>query len=135
MISADDKIDIIYSSYALHHLNPKDKRNVIKQAISILKVGGYFLNADLITSESLEVEKRIQEIRIDGVVNRAKGNNSRFKDPLMTHRFLDELEKNEGDNPLTLLEDLKILEEAGLKSKTALYFLNNGHITRQSTRI
>ena len=94
MISADDKIDIIYSSYALHHLNPKDKRNVIKQAISILKVGGYFLNADLITSESLEVEKRIQEIRIDGIVNRAKGNDSRFKDPLMTHRFLDELDRN-----------------------------------------
>jgi hypothetical protein len=38
LISADDKIDIIYSSYALHHLNPKDKRNVIKQAISILIV-------------------------------------------------------------------------------------------------
>lgn len=35
--------------------------------------------------------------------------------------FLDRLEANEGDQPLTLLEDLEILRSSGLRSASALW--------------
>lgn len=114
LVSNQEKVDVVYSSYALHHLNRPDKSDVIGQALSLLKSSGWFLNADLIIAERPEIENRIQEIRVQGIVNRARGEDPRFIDFQSTRRFLDELEAKEGDQPLTLLEDLQVLKEVGL---------------------
>ncbi len=105
----------VFSSYALHHLNQEEKSSVVQQAVSFLEPGGWFLNADLIRSEDAESEARIQQIRINGIVRRAAGRDTRFVGPESTRRFLEDLEARDHDQPLTLLEDWQVLKSAGLR--------------------
>jgi tRNA (cmo5U34)-methyltransferase len=105
---------LVFTSFALHHLNRPEKVEVVRKALSFLEPGGWFLNADLIKAESEVLERRIQELRVDGIVRRASGSDPRFADPPATRKFLDELETNDNDQPLTLAEDLQVLKEAGL---------------------
>ena len=102
----------------LHH---QGKVNVIRQALLRLRPHGWFLNADLIAAEDPIVEKRIQEIRVAGIVERASGKHERFQDVDSTRRFLDELEAKEGDQPLPLEKDLSVLKKAGLEEPTVLW--------------
>jgi SAM-dependent methyltransferase len=115
------RFDVIYSSYALHHLNRQDKVSVIRQALKRLKPHGWFLNADLIAAENPAIEKRIQEIRVAGIVDRAAGKRKRFRGRASTRQFLDELEAKEGDQPISLLEDLNLLRKAGLRNPTVFW--------------
>lgn len=115
LIAKNETFDVIYSSYALHHLNYENKLEVIKQALSALCPGGWFLNADLIAAENEKLNRRYQEIRIEGIVKRAQGKDPRFVDNKTTRKFLDKIEDNEGDQPLSLFDDLQILKQAGLK--------------------
>ncbi len=80
-----------------------------------------FGDADLIIDKQPEVEDRIQQIRINGIVQRANGLDSRFQCFDSTQKFLCDLEINEGDQPLTLSEDLEILKDAGFIN-VALYW-------------
>ncbi len=105
---------VVLSAYALHHVDHAAKVEVIRRCLDFLEPGGWFLNADLIVAESERLESRIQELRVAGIVHRA-GLDTRFNDPLKVRAFLDDLEANEGDQPLPLVEDLEILREAGLK--------------------
>ena len=107
-------VDVVFSSYALHHLSYDEKRQVIRTALSFLRPGGWFLNADLVLAASEEVEKRIQQLRVDGVVRRAPDGDARFRDARSTRAFLDELEANEKDQALTLAADLEVARDAGL---------------------
>jgi ubiquinone/menaquinone biosynthesis C-methylase UbiE len=107
-------IDVVYSSYALHHLTREEKASAVRDAVSLLRPGGWLMNADIIASDTPDVEKRIQDIRVGGIVERARGVDPRFVDHESTRRFLDELEAKEGDQPLTLKEDLGVLRDAGL---------------------
>jgi SAM-dependent methyltransferase len=113
--------DVIFSSYSLHHLNGKDKQSVVAQALDLLKPGGWFVNADLVVADSPEIEARIQEVRVSGIVERACGQDERFRDVSTTRRYLDELEANERDQPLALWGDLEILRRAGLQNASALW--------------
>lgn len=115
-------IDVVYSSYALHHLTREEKTSVVREAVSLLRVGGWFVNADIIAADTPDVETRIQEIRVNGIVERAGGIDPRFRDYDATRRFLDELEANEGDQPLTLKDDLRVLRDAGLHD-VAIFWL------------
>jgi ubiquinone/menaquinone biosynthesis C-methylase UbiE len=108
--------DIVFSAYALHHLGRSDKEAVLRQVVALLVPGGWFVNADLIVADSRELESRLQELRIAGIVERARGSDSRFADAASTRQFLANLEKNERDQPLTLTEDLDLLRYAGLKN-------------------
>ncbi len=121
LIPEETRFDVVYSSYALHHLNHQDKVSVLRQAVKRLKPHGWFLNADLIAAEDPVVEKRIQEIRVAGIVERASGKHERFQDVASTCRFLDELEAREGDQPIPLPEDLSVLREAGLEKPAVLW--------------
>lgn len=112
---------LVFSSFALHHLNKKVKQKVIAKAIEFLKPQGWFINADLIITESPEIEQRIQQIRIEGILHRAQGLDDRFLDFTSTRKFLDDLERKEGDQPITLPDDLQILENAGLARVTVLW--------------
>ncbi len=109
------KLDMIVTSYALHHLDAEAKRAVFKQCAALLVDGGWLVNADLVVAASPVVERRIQEIRVDGVVRRAAGSDERFRDHATVRAFLDRLEANEGDQPLHLAEDLDLLQSAGFR--------------------
>jgi hypothetical protein len=89
--------------------------------IELLVPGGWFVNADLIVADSPELESRLQEIRVTGIVERAGGSDNRFIDLASTRRFLVDLEKNERDQPLTLAEDLEVLRSSGLKNVSAFW--------------
>ena len=106
--------DVVFSSYALHHLNYSEKREVISQALRFLKPEGWLINADIVANESKVIEERIQQIRVAGIVRRGHTIDSRFRDAESTRQFLDQLEATDGDQPLTLAEDLQVFREAGL---------------------
>jgi len=112
---APDSVDVVFSAYALHHLTQKEKRALIAQTLVWLKRGGWFLNADLVVARDPRVEQRIQALREAGIVKRASGDH-RFLTRESTRAFLANLETNEGDQPLTLEEDLAAAREAGLLS-------------------
>ena len=114
-------VDVVFSAYALHHLSRPDKETVLRQVVELLVPGGWFVNADLIVSDSPELENRLQQIRIAGIVERAHGSDSRFVDSASTRRFLADLERKEADQPLTLAEDLELLRSSGLKNVSTFW--------------
>jgi len=121
-IFAGEKFDVVFSSYALHHLTRDDKTAVMRDAASLLRAGGWFLNADIIVAEAPAVEERIQDIRLRGILERAAGRDRRFADRETARRYLEEMEAAEGDRPLTLREDLHALRDAGLED-VAVFWL------------
>ena len=112
---------VVFSSYALHHLNGQEKQSVIGQSLDLLCDEGWFVNADLIVSETPEMEERIQTLRVEGIVQRANGHDARFKDFKTTRAFLDGLEYRDGDQPLTLMADLHVLKAAGVRSASVFW--------------
>jgi tRNA (cmo5U34)-methyltransferase len=114
-------VDAVFSAYALHHLRRADKETVVRQVVELLVPGGWFVNADLIVADSPKLESRLEEIRVAGIVERARGSDNRFADSPSTRRFLANLEKNERDQPLTLAEDLEVLRNSGLKNVSAFW--------------
>jgi len=114
-------VNVIFSAYALHHLSRLDKAAVLGQVVELLAPGGWFVNADLIVADSPELESRLQQIRIDGIVERAGGGDGRFSDSVLTRQFLADLELKEADQPLTLTEDLGLLRSSGLKDVSAFW--------------
>ena len=120
-ILAGQRFDVVFSSYALHHLARDEKRSMVSDAVSLLRPGGWLLNADLVVAESARLEERIQDIRLRGIVQRAATGDPRFADYDTTRRYLDEMEAAEGDRPITLQEDLLVLREAGLEDVAAFW--------------
>ena len=114
-------VDVVFSAYALHHLSGPDKETVLRQVAELLVPGGWFVNADLIVADSPELESRLQQIRIAGIVERAGAADSRFVNAALTRQFLADLELKEADQPLTLAEDLEVLRSSGLKNVSALW--------------
>lgn len=113
--------DLVYAAYALHHLSAKEKVAAVRDAVTFLNPGGWLLNADLIIGADDRIERRIQEIRVEGIVRRAAGRDKRFMTAASTRGFIDNLQSNERDQPLTLDEDLQILAQAGLKAASVFW--------------
>jgi tRNA (cmo5U34)-methyltransferase len=113
-IPENSRCEVAFSSYALHHLNHSEKAEVVRQVLTFLKPGGWLVNADIIKSESKVIEERVQQVRVNGIVRRGRGLGPRFRDADSVRQFLDQLEATDGDQPLTLGEDLQVLKEAGL---------------------
>ncbi len=121
IISDIRDLDVIFSSYALHHLNYEEKVEVLGILENKLKKDGWFINADIIKTHSPLIEKRIQEIRVNGIVYRAKNKDTRFINFNSTRAFLDDLERNEKDQPLSASIDLEILSKTGFKNIEILW--------------
>ena len=121
LLPEGESFDVVFSSFALHHLARDAKEAVVRQARERLRTGGWFLNADIHVADSPEIEQRIQEIRVRGIVERGWGRDARFADTQATRRFLDQLEARDGDQPLTLMEDLQVLRDAGLRSVSVFW--------------
>ena len=115
LLKEGERLDLVITAYALHHLNKVEKQTVVNDLVTRLRPGGWLVNADLITSPHPLLEERFQQIRAHGCVLRAKHGDSRFSDEACTRSFLRDMEKAEGDQPLTLREDLAILEASDLK--------------------
>ena len=109
-----DTFDVVISSYALHHLNAQEKLAVLRSIVRAIKPGGWILNADLVIADAPDIERRIQEIRVEAITGRAPVNDSRFCSPEATRHYLNELEEMEQDQPLTLKQDIRILRESGI---------------------
>jgi tRNA (cmo5U34)-methyltransferase len=122
LLASVETFDVVLSSYALHHLTRDEKTSVVGTALSLLRPGGWLVNADIIVADTPGAEQRIQDIRVNGIVDRARGDDPRFGDHEATRRFLDELEAKEDDQPLTLADDLQVLRDAGLHD-VAVYWL------------
>ena len=105
---------LVFSSYALHHLDAAEKLEVVRKARESLLPGGWLVNADILVAASPEIEARYQALRVAGIVERAAGRDVRYADAATTRKALDEMEAAEGDRPITVYEDLKILRAAGL---------------------
>jgi len=114
-------VDVVFSAYALHHLSRADKETVLRQVAELLVPGGWFVNADLIVADSPELESRLQQIRIAGIVERAGSADNRFANSALTRQFLADLELKEADQPLTLAEDLALLRSSGLENVSAFW--------------
>ncbi len=115
ILKPDERGALVISAYALHHVDHDAKVSVIRRCLEFLEPGGWFLNADLVVAESERLERRIQDLRVEGIVRRGDPDDPRFNDPVRVRAFLDDLEATEGDQPLPLVEDLEILREAGLR--------------------
>jgi len=113
--------EVAFSSYALHHLNHGEKREVISQALRFLKPGGWLINADIVSNESKVIEERVQQVRVEGIVRRGHAIDPRFRDAASTREFLDQLEATDGDQPLTLAQDLQVFREAGFIHSSVLW--------------
>jgi tRNA (cmo5U34)-methyltransferase len=121
LAGGDGPFDVVYSAFALHHLNRTDKEAVVKQSLDLLRPGGWFLNADIVVAGQPQVEERIQELRVAGIVERSGGKDARFQDTASTRRYLDDLEKRDADQPQTLLDDLQSLTAAGLRNASVFW--------------
>jgi tRNA (cmo5U34)-methyltransferase len=121
LVAGTGTADVVFSAYALHHLSRPDKETVLKHIVQLLVPGGWFVNADLIVADSPELESRLQELRVAGIVERAGGSDNRFADSASTRQFLADLERKEADQPLTLADDLAVLRSSGLKNVSAFW--------------
>src|SRR5262249_34125366 len=61
-------INIVFSAYAFHDLTRPDKEKVLSQVVELLAPGGSFVSADLVVAGSSEVEGRLHQSCIDGIV-------------------------------------------------------------------
>ncbi len=111
---AADSYDLVISSYALHHLNADEKLALLKQVVSAIKPGGWFFNADIAVSENESIERRVQQLRVAGVMSRAPTGDERFVSAESTRKYLTEMQIAENDQPQTAVTDLRIIREAGL---------------------
>jgi trans-aconitate 2-methyltransferase len=113
-VTRPETFDVVISSYSLHHLNALEKLAVLKSVVQAIKPAGWFLNADIVVAETPEVERRIQEIRVEAITARAPAEDKRFRNCAATRKFLDDLEATEQDQPQTSDKDIRILRESGI---------------------
>lgn len=116
LVPAEGPLDVAFTSFALHHLTRADKAALVRAVRERLRPGGWFLNDDLCVAEDPALERRIQELRVAGIVRRSAGADPRFRDAATTRAFLDRMEAEEGDRPLSLRDDLDVLRSAGLRA-------------------
>jgi tRNA (cmo5U34)-methyltransferase len=124
VLKEDEKFDVIFSSFAFHHLDAEEKTILLRKMYDRLKPAGWLINADIIIGATELLEDRNQELRVEGIVERAKlvdDVDERFLDEKKTREMLDALEAKEHDKPITLVEDLRCLHDAGFKDVAVLW--------------
>ncbi len=102
-------------------LSFEEKEEALKIVRSLLKPGGWFINADCMIAETPEIETMYQKLRIDGILSRAKKTEPRFTDFASTRAWLDRLEAEEQDNPIKISQELDIMHRTGFKNIEILW--------------
>lgn len=107
----DGLFDMIVSSLSIHHLNHSDIKSLYQKAYDHLKPDGIFLNADEVIGPGSYSEEMYQKNWM-GVIDQA-GLEEEDKKVI--------LERMKFDNPATLEDNIKWLEEAGFKDVDVYY--------------
>jgi trans-aconitate methyltransferase len=107
-------IDLVLSSYSLHHLGPSSKLRLLAAAAQKMVTGGWMFNADLCSCPFPTTAATIRNILVRGIFDRNDGSDPRFPDLESIDRYISDLETNENDQPLTVEEDLDLLRRAGI---------------------
>ncbi len=107
----DGLFDMIVSSLSIHHLNHNDIKSLYQKAYDHLKPDGIFLNADEVIGPGSYSEKMYQKNWME-VINKASLEKSDKKVILERMKF---------DNPATLEDNIKWLQEAGFKDVDVYY--------------
>ncbi len=121
VIADEQQFDVVLSCHALHHLDPVEKGRLLRFVADHLVFGGWFINADLVANEFVEIEEVSQRVRVEGIYARNAGRDPRFVDRGEIRAFLDDLERTEGDQPLPLAEDVRLLREAGITNASVFW--------------
>jgi ubiquinone/menaquinone biosynthesis C-methylase UbiE len=116
---ADDNdlpdLDAVVSAFALHHLAAEEKRRLYHTLHGKLRNGGWFINADILVAPHEEVEARYQHLRQLGIQRRWREHGEE-KSLAEIAAELTDLEKKDGDQPLPLDTDLRLLQAAGFRA-------------------
>ncbi|MDN3513706.1 MAG: class I SAM-dependent methyltransferase [Candidatus Brocadia sp.] len=109
-------VDVVVSSFALHHLYKEEKLRLFKYLCSILKPYGWFVNCDIIKIADAVLEARFRRLHYEGVQERTRriGHQEKSLDQISSE--LADKEKKDGDHPLLLMDDLQLLAEAGFRT-------------------
>ncbi|MBD3232080.1 methyltransferase domain-containing protein [Candidatus Dependentiae bacterium] len=121
LIQEQSVFDVIFASFALHHLLIPEKENCLKYIFKLLKPNGWFFNADCVIGETQELENVYQKLRIEGILKRTEYKDPRFKDFATTRKWLDDLETKEEDYLIKVSEELSILQNAGFRNIDILW--------------
>ena len=107
----DGLFDMIVSSLSIHHLNHSDIKSLYQKAYDHLKPDGIFLNADEVIGPGSYSEEMYQKNWME-VIDQAGLEESDKKVILERMNF---------DNPATLEDNIKWLQEAGFKDVDVYY--------------
>ncbi|MEK7728194.1 MAG: methyltransferase domain-containing protein [candidate division KSB1 bacterium] len=108
-------LDAVVSCFALHHLSAEQKRELYHAVLPKLRVGGWLLNADIVALPDTKIEARYQYLRCLGIQQRARQQLGEERTLAAIAAELAQLEHEDGDQPLPLEEDLRLLREAGFQ--------------------
>jgi ubiquinone/menaquinone biosynthesis C-methylase UbiE len=105
------ELDAVVSSFALHHLALEEKRRLYQAVHAKLRDSGWFINADILAAPDEKIEARYQYLRQLGIQKRLRERGEE-KSLAEIAAELMALEKKDGDQPLPLDTDLRLLKEA-----------------------
>lgn len=107
------ELNAVISAFALHHLDSGQKLALLRALHQRLRTGGWLINADIVISPHAEVEQRYQRLRQAGIQKRWRERHREERTLAAIAAELAELEERDGDQPLSLETDLRLLHEAG----------------------
>ncbi|MCF6157020.1 MAG: class I SAM-dependent methyltransferase [wastewater metagenome] len=109
-------LDIVVSSFALHHLYKEEKLRLLTYIYSVLKPNGWFINCDIVKIANTFLEGRFRYLHHRGIQQRIKQIDHIEKPIDQISAELMEREKKGGDHPLLLTDDIQLLKEAGFSA-------------------
>jgi len=108
--------DVVISGLSIHHLGFKEKQELTKRVYALLTPGGEFVNADMVKCENDLLEQEIyrrQEVFLHQTLSEEE-----------VLRYRNSLHM---DIPITVMEHLTLLRDAGFSVVDCLYrYLTNG---------
>lgn len=113
--SALPALDAVASCFALHHLSAEEKRELYHALFGKIRRDGWLINADLVALPNTHLEARYQHLRCLGIQRRTRERLGEQKTLQTISAELAQLEREDGDQPLRLEEDLQLLRNAGFQ--------------------
>ncbi len=113
--SALPALNAVVSCFALHHLSAEQKLELYRALFGKIRIGGWFVNADIVAMPNSKIEERYQQLRGLGIQQRARQLLGEERTLEAIAAELAQLEREDGDQPLRLEHDLQLLREAGFQ--------------------
>ena len=106
-----EKFDLIISALSIHHLSHDDKRKLFNKCYAMLQGGGCFINADWVLSPS----EYIESVNLNAFKEHHK------KVGLSEKEREEAYKRMKHDDPATLFDQLKWLQEAGFEHVDCIF--------------